>query len=47
MILSFPFDSYDLYVQDHSLGDTYPEVLKEICGEWALPTDEEVDNFFE
>lgn len=47
MILSFPFDSYDLYVQDHSLGDIDSEIYKEIYGEWALPTDEEVDNFFE
>ena len=47
MILSFPFDSYDLYVQDHSLGDIYPEVYKEICGEMTAPTDEEIDSYFE
>lgn len=47
MILHFPFDSYELYVQDHSLGDIPPEVYKEICGEKAVPTDEEVDSYFE
>lgn len=50
MILSIPFDlydSYDLYVQDHSLGDFPPEVYKEIYGEMTVPTDEEVDSYFE
>lgn len=47
MILHFPFDSYELYVQDHSLGDIPPEVYKEICGEMAVPTDEEVDSYFD
>lgn len=47
MILSFPFDSYESYVQDHSLGDIDSETYKKICGEWILSTDEEVNNLFE
>lgn len=47
MILHFPFDSYELYIQDHSLDDIPAEVLKEICEEMAVPTDEEVDSYFE
>jgi len=46
MILHFPFDSYELYVQDHSLGDIDPETYKKICGEITVPTDEEADSYF-
>lgn len=47
MILHFPFDSYELYVQDHSLGGIDPETYKKIFGEMTVPTDEEVDSYFE
>lgn len=46
MILHFPFDSYELYVQDHSLGDIDSETYKKICGEMTVPADEEVDSYF-
>ena len=46
MILHFPFDSYELYVQDRSLGDIDPETYKKICGEITVPTDEEADSYF-
>lgn len=46
MILHFPFDSYELYVQDHSLGDIDSETYKKICGEMTVPADEEVDSCF-
>lgn len=46
MILSLPFDLYDLYVKDHDMGDIDSETYKEFFGEITVPTDEEVDNFF-
>lgn len=47
MILHFPFDSYELYVQDHSLGDIDSETYKKFFGEMTVPKDEEVDSYFE
>ena len=47
MILHFPFDSYELYVQDHSLGDIDSETYKKFFGEMTVPKEEEVDSYFE